>query len=281
MGVAALSVPSAAIVDFAEIARSFARDLAAAGHAIRRATPIDRIVPHGDGVHLIGATGAIELEARRAVACAGLGSDRLARRSGVRPPVRIVPFRGEFYELRARESPLVRGLVYAVPDPTLPFAEPHFTPDVRGRVWVGPNAVLALAREGYRRGSFRWTDAAEEFGDPALWRLLRRLGIRALREGWRSIDRSTYAADLARIVPSLRRRDLGETRAGVRAQAVDDGGNLVDDFVWAESPGAIHLLNAPSPAATGAMAIARAIAERLPLPDRLRRPEGGGTFKPA
>src|SRR5690606_15749727 len=178
--------------------------------------------------------------------CAGLYADRIARLAGIDPPARIVPFRGEYYELREESRRLVRGLIYPVPDPALPFLGVHLTRMVDGTVHAGPNAVLATAREGYRWGRVNLRDVADLAAWPGTWRL----GRRHLRYGWaevrRSLSRRRFAADLAKLVPDLTADDIVPAGAGVRAQAVRRDGSLVDDFLVVSGPGQLHVLNAPS-----------------------------------
>jgi L-2-hydroxyglutarate oxidase len=202
------------------------------------------------------------------VNCAGLHSDRVARLAGLRPAVRIVPFRGEYFELRPERRDLVRGLIYPVPDPALPFLGVHLTRMLDGSVHAGPNAVLALRREGYR-----WRDiSVPELAGTVAFPGFRRLARRYHRTGWaevtRSLSRRRFAAALARLVPAITPDDLVRCQAGVRAQAVARDGRLVDDFLIETAPHQIHVLNAPSPAATSALEIAKAIAARVPVPDR-------------
>jgi L-2-hydroxyglutarate oxidase len=196
------------------------------------------------------------------VGCAGLGSDRLARRCGLEPEVRILPFRGDYYELVPASRERVRGLIYPVPDPELPFLGVHLTRTIDDRVEAGPNAVLSLAREGYRRLAFSFRDAREIAAFPGTWRLLARYGRAAARELRRSFSRRAFARDLARLVPALTAADVEPAGCGIRAQAVDRRGRLVDDFHVLEGEASLHVLNAPSPAATASLAIGRAIAER-------------------
>jgi L-2-hydroxyglutarate oxidase len=205
-----------------------------------------------------------EVRADVLVNCAGLHADRLARLCGTRPPARIVPFRGEYYELTPQRRDLVRGLVYPVPDPRFPFLGVHLTRGVDGSVHAGPNAVLALAREGYSWGRISPADVADMAGYGGLWRLARRHLRYGLTETLRSLSRRRFAADLARLVPEVTAGDLVPTGSGVRAQAVRPDGTLVDDFLIHTADRQVHLLNAPSPAATSALEIARYVVARLP-----------------
>jgi L-2-hydroxyglutarate oxidase LhgO len=203
-------------------------------------------------------TGA--LTAGAVVACAGLQSDRLAERAGTSPRVRIVPFRGDYYTLRPPARQLVRGLLYPVPDPALPFLGVHFTRLVDGRVIAGPNAVPALAREGYRRAAFDLRDAASTLGYAGFWRFARRTVRFGAGELWRDLVKRAYVRDMQRYVPAVRVEDVEFGPSGIRAQALGRDGRLVDDFVVERTGRQLHVLNAPSPAATASLAIAEHIA---------------------
>jgi len=264
-GVAALHVPQTGIVDYREVARAYASELARRGGEVRtgaRATAIER--RGADGVVVESTAGAVE--ARVLVACAGLESDRVARMAGLAIDVAIVPFRGEYWMLRPEREHLVRHLVYPVPDPAFPFLGVHFTRRIGGGVEAGPNAVLALAREGYTRTSFAARDAWDVARWPGFWRMARRTWRSGLAEQWRSLSRRSFAHACARLVPAVTAADLARPPAGggagVRAQAVRRDGALVDDFAFAEGQRMIHVLNAPSPAATASLAIGEEIAAR-------------------
>jgi L-2-hydroxyglutarate oxidase len=205
-----------------------------------------------------GAVGADWL-----IACAGLHSDRLARMGGRDPGVRIVPFRGESYELVPERRALVRGLIYPVPDPRFPFLGVHFTRTIQGGVEAGPNAVLALHREGYTKTRVSLRDLWEILTYPGFWRLVRRYWRTGVGELLRSFSKRAFVRALARLVPDIRRSDLTRAPAGVRAQALARDGALVDDFLIVDGPRSLHVCNAPSPAATASLAIAEEIARRL------------------
>jgi L-2-hydroxyglutarate oxidase len=183
--------------------------------------------------------------------------------AGLRPSARIVPFRGEYYELAPHRRDLVRGLIYPVPDPRFPFLGVHLTRMIDGSVHAGPNAVLALRREGYRRRDFSAADVAETLGYPGIWRLGGKYWRAGLDEVLRSFSRERFARSLARLVPAITAADLVPAGAGVRAQALTRDGALVDDFVIEWAPRQVHVLNAPSPAATGSLEIARHVADLL------------------
>jgi L-2-hydroxyglutarate oxidase len=199
------------------------------------------------------------------VNCAGLHADRVARMAGIRPPARIIPFRGEYYELRPERRHLVNGLIYPVPDPQFPFLGVHLTKMVDGSVHAGPNAVLAMAREGYTWGKIRPRDVADAATYGGLWQLARkhlRYGITEVR---RSLSKRRFAQSLARLVPAVTADDLVPAEAGVRAQAITPAGDLVDDFLIVTEGRQVHVLNAPSPAATSSLEIAKYITARLPV----------------
>lgn len=256
-GIAALRVLSTGICDFAAVAAHLA-----ARTQVRYLSAVTAVDQRpGRGVAVRTARGEV-LRARGLVNCAGLHSDRLARLAGDDPGLRIVPFRGEYYTLAPAAARLVRGLVYPVPDPALPFLGVHLTTGLDGSVHAGPNAVLALAREGYRWGTVRPGELAATLAYPGLWRLGRahwRAGADELR---RSLSRRAFAASVRRLLPGVRDRDLLPAPAGVRAQAVRPDGTLADDFEITEGAHAVHVLNAPSPAATAALPIGREIAGR-------------------
>ena len=254
-GVAALDVPEAASVDFAAVARRIAAHLPG---DLRTGAPLEAVeIGEPVGLHAGGSM----CTARLVVNCAGLHSDRVARLAGVTPEVRIVPFRGEYYRLSDQAASLVRSLIYPVPDPTFPFLGVHFTRRVDGTVEVGPNAVLALGREHYRGSRPNAADIAEMLRFGGFWRLVGRHWRAGSAEFWRSRIRSVYARSARALVPEVTGADLLPGGAGVRAQAVGADGRLVDDFHIQNSPGFIHLLNAPSPAATASLAIGEHVAE--------------------
>jgi L-2-hydroxyglutarate oxidase len=209
------------------------------------------------------ASSAGEYEAKFIVTCAGLHSDRVSRLARERSDVRIVPFRGEYYELRPEAVSLVRHLIYPVPDPAFPFLGVHFTRMVRGGVECGPNAVLAFAREGYSAGVIKPRDLAEALLFPGLWRFLRRYPRMAFAEMAQSISRERYCRSLQRLVPEVRVDDLAPGRAGVRAQAMTPAGELIQDFCVVRRDNALHVINAPSPAATASLAIAEHVVQEI------------------
>jgi L-2-hydroxyglutarate oxidase len=262
---AALHVASTGIADFAAVCRTLARLVEKAGGQVRLGTRVTGIRPDGGSagrVTVVETTGG-ELRADYLINCAGLHADAVARLAGLRPEARIIPFRGEYYELRPDRRDLVRGLIYPVPDPQFPFLGVHFTRMIDGSVHAGPNAVLATAREGYGWGRLRPGDVADEASWPGLWRLARRHWRYGLTEVLRSLSKRRFTESLARLVPEVTEADLVRGGAGVRAQAITRDGGLVDDFLIVRGPRQVHVLNAPSPAATSSLEIAKHIVGEL------------------
>jgi L-2-hydroxyglutarate oxidase len=270
-GVAALHVAATAVVDFGAVAAALADDVRAAGGEVRLGTPVVGIEDPARGPVRV-RTAAGDLTAGVVVACAGLHSDRVARAAGAvpvdaaghprpgEPLPRILPFRGEYHGLRPDRRHLVRALVYPVPDPRLPFLGVHLTRDVHGGVHVGPNAVPAFAREGYRGGDLSPGDVADLLRAPGTWRLARRYWRTEVAEVARSLSTARFVRAVQRLVPDLDAGDLVPAGAGVRAQAVRADGSLVDDFAFAATRRTVHVINAPSPAATAALAIGEVVA---------------------
>jgi L-2-hydroxyglutarate oxidase len=259
--VSALHVESTGIIDFAGVCAALVKLLTEAGATLRLSTPALAIRSRGGRVEV--ATGSEVIRADALVNCAGLHSDRVARLAGLTPRARIVPFRGEYYELTPERRHLVRGLIYPVPDPALPFLGVHLTRMLDGSVHAGPNAVLALRREGYRWRDISARDLAETARFSGAWRLARKYGRTGFDEVLRSISRKRFAASLGRLVPAVQPDDLIRCTAGVRAQALLPDGSLVDDFLIENAPNQVHVLNAPSPAATSALEIARYVADQV------------------
>ncbi|GAA3640201.1 L-2-hydroxyglutarate oxidase [Microlunatus ginsengisoli] len=259
--VAALRVESTGIVDYRAVCDVLVRQIREHDGEVRLGAPITGIAADPTGV-VIGTTEG-EHRAEEFVNCAGLQSDRLARLAGLEPDVRIVPFRGEYFELGPDQVHRVRGLIYPVPDPTLPFLGVHLTRMIHGGVHAGPNAVLALAREGYRWRTVRPRDVADYLRWPGLWQLGKRYWRTGAEEVLRSASRARFLASLRELVPSLPDDSLLPAPAGVRAQALRRDGSLVEDFLYVRGPRQIHVLNAPSPAATASLEIGRAIADEL------------------
>jgi L-2-hydroxyglutarate oxidase len=258
-GLHAIYSPVTAIVDFAQVAQAMANILRARGITILTQGRLDGVTRADDGLVLETTHGPVRT--RGLINCAGLYADQVARLMGVRTGVQIVPFRGEYYHLRPERQHLVRGLIYPVPDPAFPFLGIHFTRTIHGVVEAGPNAVLALAREGYSYRVIRLDEVAGMFAYPGFWRMAARHWRMGLTELYRSLSTSAFVHALQRLVPEIGTADIVPGDAGVRAQAVERDGALVDDFRIVQTPKAIHVLNAPSPAATASLAIGRHIAD--------------------
>ncbi len=266
-GVAALHSPDTGVVDFARVAAALREDLERRGGIVVTGCAVSRIDPGPMAVvnHARGATRAATV-----VACAGAGSDRLARAGGGAAEPRIVPFRGAYFRLQRPE--LVRALIYPVPDPALPFLGVHLTRRIDGDVLAGPTALPVAARDAQKLSSVRLRDVADTLTWPGTYRMAWRWRRQAVREAGYAVSASAYAREAATLVPELRRADLVPAFAGVRAQALDRRGTLMDDFVFETAGGVVHVRNAPSPAATSSLAIAGEIADRAQCTGRRSRP---------
>jgi len=260
-GLAGLRVPEEGIVDYRAVCAALERENRALGTALHPNARVEKITL--DGSAMVVSSAAVEVRADYVVNCAGLHSDRVAERAGERRTTRIVPFRGEYYRLKPAAQHLVRHLIYPVPDPVFPFLGVHFTRLIAGGVEAGPNAVLAFAREGYTKWNFNPADFADAVLFPGLWRFMRRHRAMAWQEIRRSFSRRLFCDSLRRLVPALEESDLETGGAGVRAQAMSPDGTLVQDFTFIERPRVLHVINAPSPAATAALAIADEIAAKV------------------
>ena len=254
----AIVVPQTGIVDYTQVSEKMAGQLQERGAEIMTGPGVTAIRRGADGLTLETAKGAVQ--ARHLINCAGLYSDRVAELMGVRPEVRIIPFRGEYYMLRPERRSLVKNLIYPVPDPEFPFLGVHFTRTVHGDVEAGPNAVLAFAREGYTLGTVRPAEFAATLGYSGFWNMARSYWRVGAYEMYRSASKAAFVRSLQKLVPEIQPGDIGRGGAGVRAQAVAPDGSLVDDFKISVTPGAVHVVNAPSPAATASLAIGRHIA---------------------
>jgi (S)-2-hydroxyglutarate dehydrogenase len=261
-GVEALHSPQTAVVDFRAIAEAFADDVRAAGGEVVTGCAVEAVEPDGRGVRLRHAQG--ESRARFAVFCAGAWSDRLAVAAGGEADPRIVPFRGAWLRLRPERRDLVRALVYPVPDPTLPFLGVHFTRGTDDEVLVGPTALLAGARDAYSLRRVSRSDLRDTLSWPGTYRMARRWWRTGLQEMRHAVSRRALVRDAARYIPELQDDDVLPGPAGVRAQALGRDGALIDDFVLSESQNALHVRNAPSPAATSCLPLARLIVDRVP-----------------
>lgn len=262
-GLAAIRVPEEGIVDYPAVCAALHRTIEAAGGEVRTSSRVSRIDETATGWVVVTGTG--EYACDYLVNCAGLFSDRVAELAGIRRQVRIVPFRGEYFLLRPEARSLVRHLVYPVPDARFPFLGVHFTRMIHGGVEAGPNAVLALAREGYSWRDFSARDVADAVGFPGLWRFMAKYPSLCSAEIIRSLSKTLACRSLQKLVPAITAADLQPGGAGVRAQAMHVDGTLIQDFWLEQRPRALHVLNAPSPAATASLAIARELADRLPF----------------
>lgn len=260
-GLKAIHSPHTAIIDFPAVARRLKREFEDAGGEVRLNTAVEGIRATGGAVTVSTSQGPIEVGSL--ISCGGLNADRLARMAGADVhDVRIVPFRGEYYMLREERRDLVKGLIYPVPDPALPFLGVHLTRTVSGEVEAGPNAVFALSREGYQPFDVRLADVVDAASFPGLWRMASRFWKTAGYELYRSFSKTAFVSALQRLVPDIGMSDVYRGGAGVRAQALGSDGKLFDDFVIRSSPRALHLLNAPSPAATASLAIGEHLADK-------------------
>lgn len=266
-GLAAIRVPSTGIVDYRKVSEALASLLRQHGADLRLNTELQRVTKVPGGVQLVCRGG--EFRARVLINCAGLHSDRVARLAGRRPDLQIVPFRGEYYRLKLERRPLVRHLIYPVPNPNFPFLGVHFTRMVNGDVEAGPNAVLSLKREGYTRTDFHLRDFAAIAAYPGMWRLASRYWREGSEEIFRSFSKAAFVRSLQRLVPEVQAEDLEPAPAGVRAQALRRSGELVDDFYILSDENEVHVCNAPSPAATASLSIGEAIVDRVPAPGRV------------
>ena len=262
-GLAAIHVPEEGIVDYAGVVEAMAKEIRNMGGEVRTGEQVEGL--KGAGGMWRVETSSETYETSQVVACAGLHSDRIVSRSGMNPSAKIMPFRGEYYMIRKERQSLVRNLIYPVPDPQFPFLGVHFTRMVKGGVEAGPNAVLAMAREGYTWGDINIRDLGESLSFLGLWKFMLKYPSLCSYEIWRSISRREFCRSLQKLVPEIREQDLETGSAGVRAQAMSSDGSLVEDFSFVEGPGILHVVNAPSPAATASLAIGAEIARRLRL----------------
>jgi len=260
-GIAALLIPSTGIVDYKMISAAFAKIVSAEGTEIELGTEVVAI--HEDPHAIEISTAQRSWRARSLIVCAGLQSDRLAKLAGIKIDHRIVPFRGEFYTLPKSRAGLINHLIYPIPDPKLPFVGIHLTRTIDGRIIVGPNAVLGFAREGYGKFSFRPQDVLDYMAFPGFWRVIGTHFAAGVEEMRNSLWKQSYLAQCRKYCPDLSLADLEPGVAGIRAQAVLRDGTLVHDFLFAETARMLHVCNAPSPAATSAIPIARMIAEKV------------------
>ena len=269
-GIRALWAPGTGIADYTRVAQVYATRFAHSGGDIFTEAPVQRITRDGRTLALETPKGT--LQTRHVINCAGLYADRVAAMIEDRVDVRIVPFRGEYYTLRPESHHLVSGLIYPVPDPRFPFLGVHYTRNIQGSVEAGPNAVLALSREGYRKRDIRLGETLETLSYPGFWKMAAKHWRTGLSETRRSYSKGVFLRDLQRLLPEIREEDLAPGGSGVRAQAVASNGALLDDFSIIRGREAVHVLNAPSPGATSSLAIGEHIvelaAEAFGLPER-------------
>ncbi|PJR13434.1 L-2-hydroxyglutarate oxidase [Sinorhizobium meliloti] len=260
-GLGALRVPSSGIVDYGRICAAMAEEVRENGGVISLNQRVDAIHEHAG--HVAVTAGAETVSAGHLIACAGLQSDRLAKLAGMKIDHRIIPFRGEYYDIAPARSSLVEHMIYPVPDPDLPFLGIHLTPTIDGGLTVGPNAVLGLSREGYARLPGNMRDIADYLGFPGFWHVARKNWRSGLSEFRNSLSKRRYLDECRKYCPSLTLDDLRPREAGIRAQAVLNDGTLLHDFLFLQTERMLHVCNAPSPAATSAMPIAEMIVDRL------------------
>jgi (S)-2-hydroxyglutarate dehydrogenase len=258
-GIRAIYSPRTGIIDYTEVTRAYARHLRENGGDVLLGARVETVQRRGTTTAIATTRG--EVEAKYVINCGGLYSDVLARMMGVEPGLRIIPFRGEYYFIKPEAHHLVKGLIYPVPDPQFPFLGVHFTRSIHGGVEAGPNAVLALAREGYTKSHVNARESLWSLGYGGFWTMARKYWKTGLQEMYRSFNKKAFTRALQKLVPEIREADLETGGAGVRAQALDPSGRLIDDFRIVEGPSSIHVLNAPSPGATSSLMIASYILD--------------------
>ncbi len=259
-GLAGLFVPVTGIVDYIAVVKKYAELVQANGGEILLNSRVTQVRRGSNEIILTVPSGKIKC--RNLINCAGLYSDRVARMAGLKPPIQIIPFRGEYYVIRKEKRHLVKNLIYPVPDPRFPFLGVHFTRRVDGLVEAGPNAVLALSREAYDKTDFSLFEMANMALYGGFWKMARKFWQTGLGEYYRSFSKSAFTDDLKRLLPDLKQSDIKPGGSGIRAQALDQDGSLIDDFYFAEDDDMVHVLNAPSPAATASLKIGEYIADK-------------------
>lgn len=263
-GIKAVRVPSCGIADYKAVTATYARLVEQAGGDLRLGTKVIGIVNRPDGITVQTTTGDVQTQCL--INCAGLHSDRMAKLGGVDPMAKIVPFRGEYYELKPEKRFLCKTLIYPVPNPAFPFLGVHYTRMIDGNVHCGPNAVLALKREGYHKTDFDLADTWETLTYKGFWKLASKQMRYGMMEMHRSFCKAAFVRSLQRLIPEVQSDDLVPSHAGVRAQALLPDGKLVDDFLIVRGQNSVHVCNAPSPAATASLPIGRAVADQVPAP---------------
>jgi len=261
-GIAALEVPSTGIVNYRRVAETFARLVQEQGGDLRLHTKVEKIINNGSGSLLETTDGSFHT--KFIINCAGLHSDRVAKMAGFTPGMKIVPFRGEYFELKPEKRYLVKHLIYPVPNPNFPFLGVHFTRMIDGTIHAGPNAVLSLKREGYHKSDVDLKDLFDVLAYPAFWKLARKHFREGAKEIVRSVSKAAFVRSLQRLIPEIQMEDVVPTHAGVRAQALMEDGRLMDDFLILQGDRSLHVCNAPSPAATASIEIGKAIVGRIP-----------------
>lgn len=260
-GLAAIHVPQAGIVNYKQVCEKYADIIRSRGGDIRLNAGVTGIRKQPSGLLLETAQGAFET--RFLINCAGLQCDRIARLEGLDIDTQIVPFRGEYYEIKPERRSLVKNLIYPVPNPNFPFLGVHYTRMIGGHVEAGPNAVLGLKREGYKKSDFDLKDFMEVMAYPAFWKISARYWKEGMQEMVRSFSKAAFVRSLQELIPEIQAEDLTPAPAGIRAQALKADGSLVDDFAFADGAHSVHVLNAPSPGATSSIEIGKAIADRI------------------
>lgn len=263
-GLAAIRVPMAGIVNYKQVCETFAAIIGKQGGDLHLNTKVIRMLETAKGVEIITNQGTFT--ASFVINCAGLHSDRVAKNAGLKTDMKIVPFRGEYYELKPDKRYLVKHLIYPVPNPAFPFLGVHYTRMIGGHVEAGPNAVLSLKREGYSKTDFSLKDFAEVMTYPGFWKLAAKYWKEGMEEMVRSFSKAAFVKSLQELIPEIQAEDLEPAPAGVRAQALKPDGGLVDDFHFIDGKKSIHVCNAPSPAATASIQIGRAVVQRIPEP---------------
>ncbi|AKG23280.1 L-2-hydroxyglutarate oxidase [Calothrix sp. 336/3] len=266
--VGGIRVFSTGIANYKQVCLKYAEIIEKQGGELRLNTKVERIVTSGN--HQVLETNNGNFETRFLINCAGLHSDRVAKLGKVDPQAKIVPFRGEYYELKPEKRYLVKTLIYPVPNPEFPFLGVHFTKMIDGSVHAGPNAVLSLKREGYKKTDFDLKDFTEVMTYPGFWKLAAKHADEGIQEIIRSFSKAAFTRSLQKLIPEVQSDDLIPCHAGVRAQALMDDGKLVDDFLIVEGEKSVHVCNAPSPAATSSIEIGKAIANRIPAQSHLQ-----------
>jgi L-2-hydroxyglutarate oxidase LhgO len=258
-GLAALHVPSTGITDYKMVCEKYAELIVSQGASVLLNSGVTSIRAHDTS--FVVESGSGTYAGKYLINCAGLHSDRISQMAGVEPEVRIVPFRGEYYDLTPERKFLVNGLIYPVPDPRFPFLGVHFTRRIHGNVDAGPNAVFAFKREGYGRTDFSLADTLSALSFPGFWRMAGRYWKSGMDEQYRSVSKAAFVKALQKLVPEIQDADLVPGGSGVRAQAITRDGSLVDDFQFSQSKNMLHVYNVPSPAATASLAIGRILVE--------------------